>query len=383
MKLKLITLFTFISLITLQAQETTKKIVKKATAVKIKEDGVFATINTNKGTIILQLEYQKTPITVANFISLAQGKNEFIAKENLKRKPFFNALKFHRVINDFMIQGGDPDGNGSGGPGYSFKDEFVPELKFDKGGILAMANSGPKTNGSQFFITHKETPWLNGKHTIFGHVIQGMDIVNSIVQNDEINNIIITQNGSAAKKFKAEKVFAEYYNHKEEYEKKEAEAKAEAERIQKEKMATAAKEKADYLNNQKATATTTPSGLVYKITQKGTGAKPAEGTTVFFHYSGYLEDGKLFDSSVVDVAKANNQYNEMRDMQGGYKPFPFQIGKKDGMIPGFIEAINLLSFGDKIIAYIPSKLGYGERGAGEVIPPNATLVFEIEIFEKQ
>ena len=383
MKLKLLFL-AFFALANLQAQETTKKPVKKTEkAAPIKQDGVFATINTNKGAIILELDFQKTPVTVANFISLAQGKNEFVTDKKLKGKPFFNGLKFHRVISDFMIQGGDPQGTGAGSPGYSFKDEFIPELKFDKGGILAMANSGPKTNGSQFFITHKETPWLNGKHTIFGHVIQGMDVVNSIAQDDIIENIIITQNGKLAKKFKAEKVFADYYNNKAEEERKEAEAKAEAEKIQKEKMAALMTEKVASFNNLKTTATTTPSGLIYKITEKGTGVKPVAGTTIYFHYSGFLEDGKLFDSSREEVAKTYNQHNEMRAMQGGYKPFPFEAGKKDGMIPGFTEAIDLLSFGDKITAFIPAKLAYGESGAGGVIPPNATLIFEIEIFDKQ
>ncbi len=384
MKFKLLFL-AFFALISVQAQETSKKTVKNPVkkAAIIKEDGIFATVNTNKGAIILKLEFEKTPVTVANFISLAQGKNEFVTDKKLKGKPFFDGLKFHRVISEFMIQGGDPQGTGAGGPGYAFKDEFIPDLKFDKGGILAMANSGSKTNGSQFFITHKETPWLNAKHTIFGHVIEGMDVVNSIAQDDVIKNIIITQKGALAKKFKAEKVFANYYNNKAEEEKKEAEAKAEAERIQKEKMAALVSEKIAYFNTQKATATTTPSGLVYKITQKGTGAKPAAGTTVYFHYTGFLEDGNLFDSSREDVAKAYNKHNEMRAMQGGYNPFPFEMGKKDGMIPGFIEAINLLSFGDKMIAFIPAKLAYGESGAGGVIPPNATLIFELEIFEKQ
>jgi cyclophilin family peptidyl-prolyl cis-trans isomerase len=371
----------FFALLSVQAQETSKKAVKKATPVK--EEGIFATINTNKGAIVLQLEFQKTPVTVANFISLVQGKNEFVTDSKLKGKPFFDGLKFHRVIQDFMIQGGDPQGTGAGGTGYSFKDEFVPELKFDKGGILAMANSGPKTNASQFFITHKDTPWLNGKHTIFGHVVQGMDVVNSIVQDDVIKNITITQKGSLAKKFNAEKVFANYFNNKAEEERKEAEAKAAAEKIQKEKIAALNTEKANYFNSQKASATTTPSGLMYKITQKGTGAKPAAGTTVFFHYSGFFEDGNLFDSSREEIAKTYDKYNEMRAMQGGYNPFPFEIGKKDGMIPGFLEAINLLSFGDKMIAFIPAKLAYGESGAGGVIPPNATLIFELEIFDKQ
>lgn len=223
----------FFALLTIQAQETSKKVVKKT--APLKEEGIFATINTSKGAIVLTLDFQKAPVTVANFISLAQGKNEFVTDSKLKGKPFFDGLKFHRVINDFMIQGGDPQGTGAGGPGYAFKDEFIPELKFDKGGILAMANAGPKTNGSQFFITHKETPWLNGKHTIFGHVVQGMDVVNKIAQDDVIKNIIITQKGSLAKKFKAEKVFANYYNNKAEEEKKKRKLKQRQKKLKKKK----------------------------------------------------------------------------------------------------------------------------------------------------
>jgi cyclophilin family peptidyl-prolyl cis-trans isomerase len=382
MKFKILFL-AFFTLLNAQAQETTKVIAKSKKSTSIKEDGIFATISTNKGDIILQLEFEKTPVTVANFISLAEGKNDFVTDKKLKGKPFFDGLKFHRVIQDFMIQGGDPQGTGAGGTGYSFKDEFIPELKFDKGGILAMANSGPKTNASQFFITHKETPWLNGKHTIFGHVTQGMDVVNNIAQDDVIKKITITQKGKLAKKFKADKIFANYYNNKAEDERKEAEAKAETDRIKKEKMDAVIAEKVAYFNTIKTTATTTPSGLIYKITQKGTGTKPVDGSTFYFHYAGYFEDGNLFDSSNEEIAQAYDKFDERRAAQGGYNPFPFKAGKKDGMIPGFLEAINLLSFGDKIIVFIPSNLAYGETGAGGVIPPNATLIFEIEIFDKQ
>ena len=375
MKSKILLLFC-LAIFNMQAQTTKKPVTKpkaKATATKSvakpkPAEGIFATISTTKGDIILSLEYVKAPVTVANFISLAEGKNPNVKVEKLKGKPFYDGLKFHRVINDFMIQGGDPDGNGSGGPGFSFKDEFVPELIFDKGGILAMANSGPATNGSQFFITHKETPWLNGKHTIFGHVTSGMDNVNKIVQDDVITKITITRKGIAAKKFDAVKVIAEDAN-KEELKKQESK-----------KVITS---KAAYFADVKATATTTQSGLKYKITQKGSGVKPTEGTTFYIHYAGYFEDGSLFDSSISTVAKTYGKYDANRDAQKGYQSFPFVAGKKDGMIPGFLEALNMMSNGEKGVFFLPSNLAYGEKGAGGVIPPNATLVFEIETYDKQ
>lgn len=378
MKYKFLFLFC-LAILNIQAQ-TTKKPVAKPKAATTKPasktttktnnpaEGIFATISTTKGDIVLTLEYVKAPVTVANFISLAEGKNPNVKVEKLKGKPFYDGLKFHRVINDFMIQGGDPDGNGSGGPGYSFKDEFVKELIFDKGGILAMANSGPATNGSQFFITHKETPWLNGKHTIFGHVVSGMDNVNKIVQDDIMTKITITRKGAAAKKFDALKVIADDA-------KKEEAKKSEAQKV--------VKDKAAYFAATKAKATTTASGLKYVITQKGTGVKGAEGSTIYFHYAGYFEDGNLFDSSMANVEKAYGKYNPNRDAQGGYKSFPFTVGKKDGMIPGFIEALDMMTDGDKAIFFLPSNLAYGEKGAGGVIPPNATLIFEIETSNKQ
>jgi cyclophilin family peptidyl-prolyl cis-trans isomerase len=290
-----------------------------------------------------------------------------------------------------MIQGGDPDGNGSGGPGYAFKDEFT-DLKHNKGGILSMANSGPASNGSQFFITHKETPWLDGKHTVFGQVTQGMDMVNKIEQNDQIIKVTISRKGTQAAKFNAVKVFSDYYANKAEEAKKQAiidaenKAKqaaiqAENRRIYLEKYGTVIKEKAAYLAASKATATTTPSGLQYKVLQKGSGIKPVNGSTIYFKYAGYFEDGNIFDSNYEEVAKSFGLFDQTRKDQNGYQAFPFEAGKKTGMIQGFIEGMSLMDLGDKILIYIPSKLGYGERGNGP-IPPNTNLFFELEITDK-
>ncbi|HRL72579.1 MAG: peptidylprolyl isomerase [Flavobacterium sp.] len=372
---------------------TAKTPVKPTVKTPATIEGIFATIATNKGDIVLELEYKKAPVTVANFIALAEGKNTFVTEENLKEKPFFDGLKFHRVIKDFMIQGGDPSGNGSGGPGYAFKDEFT-DLKHDKPGILSMANSGPTTNGSQFFITHKATPWLDGKHTVFGHVTEGMSIVNAIAQNDVVTKITIVRKGALAQKFDAPKVFADYFNNKSEDQKKQdlvnaenkakqAAIEAEAKKAYTEKYGPVIAAKKAYFTATKATATTTPSGLTYKITEKGTGVKPTNGTQFYFHYAGYFEDGTLFDSSYETVSKSYGKFDANRAAQNGYQAFPFEAGKKDGMIPGFIEGLENMAFGDKAVVFIPSNLAYGERGAGGVIPPNTTLVFELEMLEKQ
>ncbi len=343
---------------------TTKTATKKATPAG-NGDGIFAEIETSKGNILLQLEFQKTPVTVANFISLAEGTNPQV-EDKYKGKHFYDGLKFHRVIADFMIQGGDPLGNGSGGPGYQFKNETMPELKHDKPGILSMANAGANTNGSQFFITHKETPWLDGKHTVFGHVVTGQDVVNKIAQDDKINKITIIRKGAAAKAFNAPKVFADYFIEKDK---------------DKAKYVTVIKAEKTYLDEQRKNAVTTPSGLAYTIVKKGNGVKPAQDAQVFIDYAGYLEDGSLFDSSIEEVNKRYGKLDESRAAQGGYAPLPFKYGSKGGFIPGFMEGLEQLSIGDKAILYIPSNLAYGERGAGSVIPPNSNIVFEIELLD--
>ena len=389
MKTKLNLLLVFLLVIANGYAQKGQEKISKAKTETSKTDGIFAEFDTSKGKIVVQLEYVKTPVTVANFVSLAEGTNT-IVKADLKGKPFYNGLKFHRVIADFMIQGGDPLGNGSGDPGYKFKDE-ITDLKHTKGGILSMANSGPATNGSQFFITHKDTPWLDGKHTVFGSVISGMDVVNKIAQDDVINKVTISRNGSEAKKFDAAKVFANYYANKGDDDKKQAlldaeknkkqiEAAAEAKKIYMKQYGPVMATKVASLAKTRTTATKTPSGLEYTIV-KGTGKKPVDGTTIYVHYAGYLEDGSLFDSSYEDVNKTCGKFDQNRANQNGYAPFPFQAGNKGGLIPGFLEGLNLMSFGDKAIFFIPSNLAYGEKGAGGVIPPNANIIFEVEILE--
>jgi len=375
---------------------------KKATATKAKvkttktvstttNEGIFADIETSKGKITVKLEYKKTPVTVANFVSLAEGTNTIVS-DPYKGKPYYDGLTFHRVIKDFMIQGGDPLGTGAGDPGYKFKDEIDPTLTHSKGGILSMANAGAGTNGSQFFITHKETPWLNGRHTVFGEVTQGMDVVNKIEQGDKIIKMTIIRKGKEAKNFDAAKTFADYYANKAEDDKKLAEAQAEQQKKQAELDAAKDKEyndkygavmqakKAEF-EKLKATATKTASGLQYVITKKGSDKKPAAGTQVQIGYAGYFENGKMFDTSFEDVAKVCGKHDPMRAQQGGYNGFPFTYGNKTGLIPGFIEGLENMNSGDRAVIFIPSALAYGQRGAGNVIPPNTDLIFELEMTE--
>ncbi|GEP51353.1 peptidylprolyl isomerase [Flavobacterium noncentrifugens] len=358
-----------------------------ATLISCKEehsnlpDGLYAEIETNKGNIITQLEFEKTPITVANFVSLAEGKNTFVNAE-YKGKPFFDGLKWHRVIKDFMIQGGDPLGNGSGDTGYKFKDEFT-DLKHDKPGVMSMANGGPGTNSSQFFITHVPTPWLDGKHTIFGHVVEGMDIVNNIEQNDGILSVKIIRKGDAAKKFDAVKIFTDFFKNEAEAQKKQAITDGENKAKYDAQYKVVKEQRVASIAELRKTATKTKSGLAYKIIKKGSGKKPAAGAPIYIHYAGFLEDGSLFDTSIESVAKIFGKFDQRRADAQQYLPIPWQAGKKDGMIPGFIEGIEQLSYGDKAIIFIPSNLAYGAQGAGGVIPPNANIVFEIELFENQ
>lgn len=309
-------------------------------------DGLYARMTTNKGVILLALEFEKVPLTVSNFVGLAEGTIKF---QNKSTKSFYDGIVFHRVIDDFMIQTGCPLSNGTGGPGYSFPDEFHPSLIHDGPGILSMANSGPNTNGSQFFITHVATPWLDGKHSVFGHVIEGQDVVNSIEQGDTIENIRILRIGKQAKDFIVnEKAFRQRIN----------DVKAEREKQRKEGLEAIMKE----IDEKWPNAVTTESGLKYVVLKKGQGDSPKMGMMVTVHYKGSLLDGSVFDSSY-----KRGQPNE------------FKIGQ---LIKGWNEALLQMKKGEKRILIIPPELGYGERGAGGgIIPPNAFLIFEMELLD--
>ena len=347
------------------------------------EEGIYAEIITNKGTIVAELFYEATPMTVGSFIALAEGKLENV-NEEYKGKEFYNGLTFHRVIEDFMIQGGDPLGTGSGGPGYKFPDEIKDSIQFDSAGLLAMANSGPHTNGSQFFITLKETPWLQGRHTIFGEVVEGMDVVKEIgsvettpsgnkpLKDIVIQEVNIIRKGDEAKDFDAPKVFTERME------------AIKAEELRKQEMLDKAKaEAATKHAEMKEEAKELPSGLKIYFNEKIEDAeKPKLGETVLVNYAGYLEDGTIFDTNIEEVAKQSGIFNKERAQQNGYQPMPAVYGPQAQLIPGFKEGMQQMKIGEKATIFIPSHLGYGRRGAGGVIPPNSNLVFEIEIVGK-
>ncbi|HMQ43596.1 peptidylprolyl isomerase [Mariniflexile maritimum] len=305
------------------------------------QDGLYAKFNTTKGNILVALEYKKTPGTVGNFVALAEGNLENKVKP--QGTPYYDGLKFHRVIPDFMIQGGCPQGTGTGDPGYKFDDEFHPDLKHDGPGVLSMANAGPGTNGSQFFITHIETAWLDNKHTVFGKVVEGQDVVDAIKQGDIIDSLEILRVGADAEAYNAVEAFRTFEGSRE---KRMAEAKKAAEAL---------------LDTLAAGFNKTESGLRYQIIQKGTGAKAEKGKNVSVHYKGQLADGTVFDSS----------YKRNAPIE-----FPLGVGQ---VISGWDEGIQLLRVGDKARFVIPSHLGYGSRGAGGVIPPDATLIFDVEL----
>ncbi|MEO8235286.1 MAG: peptidylprolyl isomerase [Flavobacterium sp.] len=307
------------------------------------ENGIYAKFNTAKGSILVKLTHDLTPGTVGNFVALAEGNLENKVKP--QGTPYYDGLTFHRVIPDFMIQGGCPQGTGTGDGGYKFDDEFHPSLKHDRPGVLSMANAGPGTNGTQFFITHVPTSWLDGKHTVFGHVVEGQEVVDVVEGNDILETLEIVRVGEEAEKWNAVEAFRTFEGSR---------AKREA----------AEREAAEAKMEQLAAGfDKTESGLRYKMIQKGSGKKAENGKTVSVHYEGSLESGKVFDSSYPRK-----------------KPIDFKLGQGQ-VIEGWDEGIALLQVGDKARFVIPSHLGYGSRGAGGAIPPNATLIFDVELMD--
>lgn len=307
------------------------------------KEGIYAKFNTSKGEILVKLTHDKTPGTVGNFVGLAEGKLENNVKP--QGQPYYDGLTFHRVISDFMVQGGCPQGSGMGGPGYQFDDEFHPELRHNGPGVLSMANSGPGTNGSQFFITHVETAWLDDKHTVFGFVESGQEVVDTIEQGDQLDNLEIVRVGSEAENWNGIEAFRQFEGSREQ-------------RLEEEK-----KKAEEAMEKLAAGFEKTDSGLRYQIIQKGNGVKAQKGQTVSVHYEGQLANGMVFDSS----------YKRKQPID-----FPLGVGQ---VIPGWDEGISLLGIGDKARFVIPSHLAYGSRGAGGVIPPDATLIFDVELMD--
>ena len=343
------------------------------------EDGIYAEFITSKGIMVAKLYFDKVPITVANFVSLAEGTNTMVNTE-YEGKKYYNGLIFHRVVNNFMIQGGDPLSTGLGDPGYKFNDEFHADLSHDKPGILSMANSGSNTNGSQFFITDKATIFLDKKHTIFGELVLGLDVEDSIsnVKTDAgekpledivIEKLNIIRKGKDAKSFDAPSIFK---NHFAEVERKEKERKAKAEAIQKSTI--------EKFSKQIEKANTLSSGLQYMVTEKGSGEKLAETDKILANYSAYFEEGKLLGTSKLETAETFDAVNPRQKAANGYEPIIFEIGPDARMIPGLKEGLKQLSVGDKATLFIPYHLAYGETGNRD-IAPKTNLIFEVEIIE--
>lgn len=317
---------------------------KSMDALKGKE-GLFAVITTEKGEIILKLFYKETPMTVANFVGLAEG-----TLDAAKGKPFYDGLKFHRVISDFMIQGGDPAGNGTGGPGYKFPDEFVEGFIFDKPGKLAMANSGSNTNGSQFFITHVPTDWLNYKHTIFGEVVSGQDIVDSVSQGDTIKSIKIIRQGKDAEAFKVTQ---------ESFDAMKEPAKGAAAKFLSEQKTKAIAKVIEGCEKSK-------SGIYYKILKEGSGAVCGKGKKVTVEYKGYLPSGQIFDAS--------KEFHPQ-----GHDPLVFTTAGGE-MIPGFDEMVQEMKFGETRKIVIPPELAYGSYGVPQAgIPGDSYICFDVKL----
>jgi cyclophilin family peptidyl-prolyl cis-trans isomerase len=339
-------------------------------------DGLYAVIETIEGAIVLKLEFTKVPATVGNFVSLAEGTNEKVP-DSIKGKPFYNGLNFHRVKsianggqNDFMIQSGCPLGTGTGNPGYKFADEFPKDengdflFKHDKPGVLSMANSGPGTNGSQFFITLSPQGHLDGKHAIFGSVVKGQDIANTLIVGAVISKLNILRIGREAKNFNAFKALNTSFE----------QARQKAEELKKIQANTVAQ----FEEIKKKARELSPEFKIY-ILEKGEGPKPALETAIRIDYAIYFTDGRLFSTNNKETAKRYDMYDSMKEQQKYYDPFPSTYSMNEQLIQGFKEGLQEMEFGDKAVLFIPYHLGYGEQGMSG-IPPKSDLIFELELF---
>ncbi|WP_111683576.1 peptidylprolyl isomerase [Winogradskyella tangerina] len=367
------------------------------------EDGLYAEIITSKGTMVAKLHYDKVPVTVANFVALAEGTHP-MAEEQYQGKPFYDGLIFHRVMDNFMIQGGDPLGTGAGTPGYRYAADFSPELKHDKPGILSMANSGGiNTNGSQFFITEKPYPRGNfyddqGRlkpcdqrgvscHSVFGELVEGLEVQDSIsnvkvagrnrpVEDVTIEKVNIIRKGKDAKFFDAPKVFEE------EMPKVESTFMALKQEAKKKSEALALQAKEEWLKKNESMdgrRIDSPTGMAMIFTHEGDGVKPNASQKVKIDCAGYFEDGTLFWTTWKDVAEQNNKYDERQDKAGYYAPFEMPYNETASLVAGFREAMLNMKVGDKARVFIPYYLGYGDAGRAPLIPGKTNLIFDIEI----
>ncbi|MDB9755445.1 peptidylprolyl isomerase [Winogradskyella sp.] len=350
------------------------------------EDGLYAEFVTNKGTMVATLHYDKVPATVANFVALAEG-NHPLASDEFKGKRFYDGITFHRVMNNFMIQGGDPTATGTGSAGFKFDDEFHPDLKHDKPGILSMANGGPGSNGSQFFIMEKPWPSLDNRHAVFGQVVEGMDVHDSISNvkvidpkarnNKPVEDVVITslniiRKGAGAKAFNAPNVVTEEFPL---IKQKQAAIKEEA---QKEAKAKADVAKAEFLKKNETLngrRIESPTGMAMIFIEENNGVKPKPTDRVNIDCAGYFEDGTLFWTTLKEVAEKNGKFDERQT----YVPFDMPYNKTARLVAGFREAMLNMKIGDKARVFIPYYLGYGENGNPPVIPGNANLFFDIEL----
>ncbi len=354
------------------------------------EDGLYAEFVTNKGTMVAKLHYDKVPATVASFVALAEGTHPLVSDE-YKGKPFYDGITFHRVMDKFMIQAGDPSASGSGSPGFKFDDEFHPELKHDKPGILSMANPGPNSNGSQFFIMEFPWPSLDNRHAVFGELVKGLEIQDSIsnvkvidpkarnhkpVEDVVITKLNIIKIGSEAKSFNAVAVIEEQFPKIKE---NQAKIKEEAQNEAKAKSEVA---KAEFLKKNETLdgrRIESPTGMAMIFTHESNGVTPSATDKVNIDCAGYFENGELFWTTWKTVAEKNGKLDERQDKGGGYKPFAMPYNEKATLVAGFREAMLNMKIGDKARVYIPYYLGYGERGNPPVIPANSNLVFDIEL----